>query len=105
MNTRRSITTLTAAVALMAAAPAHAGDALPMRDARAQIQTATETWAALLDGRARVESCERTHASAVRCRVVIRGPRARCRMRVSVVRGAEYDTVRARGLSCDGSDR
>jgi hypothetical protein len=43
MNTRRSISTLTAAVALVAAAPAHAGD--------------------------------------------------------------EYDSVRARGLSCEGSDR
>jgi hypothetical protein len=71
-----------------------------MGEARGQIRTATEMWAGLLDGRAKVRSCERTSHRSVRCDVVITGAGTRCQMRISVVRSARHDTVRARGLRC-----
>ena len=92
---------LLATLPLVVGAPnATAGNSLPMGEARGQIRTATEMWAGLLDGRAQVKRCARTSARAVRCDVVIRGAKSRCEMRISVVRGSEFDTVRARGLRC-----
>jgi hypothetical protein len=86
------------------AAPASAAasadaDPLTFSQARAQIRTATEMWAGLLDGRAHVGRCERS-GRAIRCAVVIRGARTRCEMRVSVSRKTRWDTLRARNVRC-----
>ena len=91
---------LASAIALLAPSTAAAGNALPLDEARGQIRAATETWADLLDGRAKVRDCERTSARSVRCMVEIQSPAVRCEMRISVVRSARFDTVRARGLRC-----
>jgi hypothetical protein len=94
--------TLLVVLALVAlAVPAFASaEPLSIREARGQIRTATENWAGLLDGRARIRSCTQTKAHAVTCQVVISGPGGRCEMRVSVNRGAKWDAVRARGVRC-----
>jgi hypothetical protein len=91
------------AVALLAALAvpsAAVAESLSVKEARGQIRTATENWAALLDGKAKIGACERTHSRAVRCVVVIRSAQTRCEMRVSVSRGAKWDKVRARGVRC-----
>jgi hypothetical protein len=91
---------LACGVALVAPPAASAGNGLPMGEAREQIHFATDMWAGLLDGKARVKSCKRTSARAVRCDVVIESAATRCEMRISVVRSTRHDTVRARGLRC-----
>jgi hypothetical protein len=91
------VAALLGALALPAAATA---EPISIKEARGQIKTATETWAALLDGKAHIGRCERTQPTAVRCTVVIRSADTRCEMRVSVSRSSRWDSVRARGLRC-----
>jgi hypothetical protein len=91
------------AVALASPAIA-AADTLSVKEARGQIRTATENWAALMDGKAHVGRCVQTKAHLVRCDVVISGVGSRCEMRVSVSRGKKWDAVRARGVRCRSSN-
>ena len=87
-------------LAVLAAPAGAASEKLSVTQARQQIRTATENWAGLLDGRAHVGSCQHGGAHVVRCAVVIKSPRTRCVMRVTVSRSSEYDTLRARSVRC-----
>jgi hypothetical protein len=77
-----------------------AAQKLSVGQARQQIRTATENWAGLLDGRAHVGRCEHGGTRVVRCVVIIKSNRTRCAMQVTVVRGRNYDSLRARSVRC-----
>ena len=91
---------LISVLALTVLPTAACAEVLPFRDAQAQIRVATANWAALMDGRARVGDCTRVRSEMVRCQVWITGRGGRCHARVSVSRGRNVDTLRARAVRC-----
>jgi hypothetical protein len=94
---------LIAIIAALAVPAVASATPLSVKEARGQIKTATLTWAQLVDGHARIGSCQRMQSHVVRCSVVISSARTRCEMRVSVSRGSKWDAVRARGVHCRDS--